>query len=98
MAKNVTKAPMIPTIDNLKDTIGKKQEQTLTRTLTPEQTPTLTPTPTPTPAPKKELKTKRLQLVLRESTVTKLGQYAEKYGTSRNDVVQKLLDNLLENE
>lgn len=94
MAKNVTKAPMLSTIDNLKSTIEKKQEQAVTRTPapTPEFTPTLTPTP------KKELKTKRLQLVLKESTVTKLGQYAEKHDTSRNDVVQKLLDNLLENE
>ena len=82
MAKNVQKGPRFGAFDDL-------------------TTPTVTPTPEykPTPTPnKKELKTKRLQLVLKESTVTKLGLYAAKHDTSRNDVVQKLLDDLLANE
>lgn len=89
MAKNVQKSPRFGALDDLtKPTVAP----------TPEQEFTPTPAPTLTPTPKKELKTKRLQLVLRESTVTKLGQYAEQHDTSRNDVVQKLLDDLLGNE
>lgn len=68
---------------------------------TPAVTPTPTPTPTYTPAhsrePKvREKKTERLQLVVRPSTKSRLAKYAQDYNTSSNEVVQKLLDQLLE--
>lgn len=82
MAKNVQKGPRFGALDNL--------------TVNQEHTPTSTPTHTPTPTPVlKERKTKRLQLLLKESTVTALGEYAERNGTSRNDIVQQLLDDFL---
>lgn len=66
-----------------------------------DDTPTLTPTPTYTPAhsrePKvREKKTERLQLVVRPSTKARLIKYASDHNTSSNEVVQKLLDQLLD--
>lgn len=60
-----------------------------------------TPTPTYTPAhsrePKvREKKTERLQLVVRPSTKARLIKYASDHNTSSNEVVQKLLDQLLD--
>ena len=44
---------------------------------------------------KRERKTKRVQLLLKESTVNALDQYAIKHDTSRNDIVQKLIESFL---
>lgn len=68
----------------------------------PESTPTVTLTPTYTPAhapdrKAKERKTERLQLVVRPSTKSRLAKYAEDHNTSSNEVVQRLLDDLLDN-
>lgn len=81
-------------------------------TLTTEFTDTPTPTPvevqytvtdTPKYTPKhtadrkaKERKTERLQLTVRPSTKARLAQYAEDHDTSSNEVVQRLLDDLLD--
>ena len=81
-------------------------------TLTPEYTDTLTPTSeevqyTPTATPEytrkhttnrkvKERKTERLQLTVRPSTKARLTKYAEDHDTSSNEVVQRLLDDLLD--
>ena len=69
-------------------------------TLTPTPAVTLTPTYTPAHAPDrkaKERKTERLQLVVRPSTKSRLAKYAEDHNTSSNEVVQRLLDELLDN-
>lgn len=61
--------------------------------------PTVTPTQEYTPTPvARERKTKRLQLVLRESTVDRLGSYAKDHDTSRNEIVQTLIDEFLGKE
>ena len=74
-------------------------------TTPPESTDIITPTPTVTPkytpahAPDrkaKERKTERLQLVVRPSTKARLAEYAEAHNTSSNEVVQRLLDQLLD--
>lgn len=67
----------------------------------PADTPTVTLTPTYTPAhapdrKSKERKTERLQLVVRPSTKARLAKYAEDHNTSSNEVVQRLLDELLD--
>ncbi len=62
-------------------------------------TPTVTPKYTPAHAPDrkaKERKTERLQLVVRPSTKARLAEYAEAHNTSSNEVVQRLLDQLLD--
>lgn len=43
-----------------------------------------------------ERKTERLQLVVKPSTKSRLAEYARDHGTSSNEVVQRLLDNLLD--
>lgn len=70
-------------------------------------TPTLTPTPTVADTPKyapahfptvnpEERKTARLQLSVKPSTKSRLAEYARAHGTSSNEVVQRLLDDLLD--
>lgn len=66
-----------------------------TKPVTTNQEYTDTPTPTPVV---RERKTKRLQLVLRESTVDRLGAYAKANDTSRNEIVQNLIDEFLRKE
>ena len=51
-------------------------------------------THTPTPSVK-ERKTRRVQLLLKESTVDQLDAYAKKYDTSRNDIIQNLVEEFL---
>lgn len=68
---------------------------------TPASTPTRTDTPKYAPAHlptvgKGERKTERLQLLVRPSTKSRLAEYAKDHGTSSNEVVQRLLDNLLD--
>ena len=45
----------------------------------------------------KERKTRRVQLLMKESTVESLDLYAKRHDTSRNDVIQKLVEEFLEN-
>lgn len=53
------------------------------------------PTHTPTHTPPKERKTRRVQLLLRESTVDALDFYAKQHDTSRNEIIQKLVESFL---
>lgn len=69
------------------------------------RTPTPTRTDTPKYAPahlptvgKGERKTERLQLLVKPSTKSRLAEYAKDHGTSSNEVVQRLLDELLDHE
>lgn len=92
------------------DTDTLEQESTVTPTPTPaptekpkkkQSTPTVTHTPKYAPAHlptmgSGERKTERLQLVVRPSTKSRLAAYARDYGTSSNEVVQRLLDELLD--
>lgn len=58
-----------------------------------------TPTPTPVEVKKpKELRNQRLQLTLFPSLVAALGVYAEENQTTRNQVVEKLIVDLLTKE
>lgn len=75
---------------------GEKVEPTPTVTPTPTHTQEYTPAHTPNKKVK-ERKTERLQLVVRPSTKARLARYAEDHDTSSNEVVQRLLDNLLDN-
>lgn len=83
MAKNVQKAPRFGALDDLTN---------------PTHTPTPTHTHTDTPTPKrsaKERKTRRVQLLLKESTVQGLDNYAQMHDTSRNDIIQNLVEEFL---
>ena len=76
-------------------------ENESTDTLTPTPTPTVTDTPKYAPAHfptvnPEERKTARLQLSVKPSTKSRLAKYARDYGTSSNEVVQRLLDDLLD--
>lgn len=72
---------------------GRKPEST--GTPTPTSTPTYAPAHFPTVNPD-ERKTARLQLSVKPSTKSRLAAYAQHYGTSSNEVVQRLLDDLLD--
>ena len=73
----------------------KKNKSTRTRTHT--ETPTLRYAPAHLPTMGAgERKTERLQLVVRPSTKARLSNYARDHGTSSNEVVQRLLDDLLD--
>lgn len=77
-------------------------EQDHTPAVTPTRTPTITHTPTYTPAHSRvakvrEPKSERLQMVVRPSTKARLTRYAENHDTSISEVVQRLLDDLLDN-
>lgn len=71
----------------------KKNQPTRTRTATP--TPRYAPAHFPSYS-SGERKTERLQLVVRPSTKARLADYARDHGTSSNEVVQRLLDDLLD--
>ena len=67
-----------------------------THTHTDTPTPTDVSTPTTSPAPVvKERKTRRVQLLMKESTVQSLDAYAKRYDTSRNDIIQNLVEDFL---
>ena len=67
----------------------KKNKSTVTHT--PKYTPAHVPT-----IGGGERKTERLQLLVRPSTKALLAEYAREHGTSSNEVVQRLLDDLLD--
>ena len=76
--------------------LGKRMNRngvadTPTRTDTPKYAPAHLPT-----VGKGERKTERLQLLVRPSTKSRLAEYARDHGTSSNEVVQRLLDDLLD--
>lgn len=58
-----------------------------------ETTHEYTHTHTPT---QKERKTRRVQLLMKESTVDALDAYAKRYDTSRNDIIQNLVEKFLD--
>lgn len=59
--------------------------------------PTHTPTHTHIDAPVvKERKTRRVQLLMKESTVDALDAYAKTHDTSRNDIIQNLVEDFCE--
>ena len=64
--------------------------------LKPTHTPTHTHTDTHTPV-LKERKTRRVQLLMKESTVDTLDAYAKKHDTSRNDIIQNLVEDFIKN-
>lgn len=63
---------------------------------TPTSTSTHTHTDTHTPV-MKERKTRRVQLLMKESTVDALDAYAKKHDTSRNDIIQNLVEEFIKN-
>jgi hypothetical protein len=79
---------------NRKKQIDPKSEYADTPTPTVTDTPKYAPAHFPTVNPE-ERKTARLQLSVKPSTKSKLAVYARAHGTSSNEVVQKLLDDLL---
>ena len=81
MAKNVQRESKFP---------GLMQD------LKPTHTHTDTHEHTHTPVVK-ERKTRRVQLLLKESTVDALDAYAKKHDTSRNDIIQNLVEDFIKN-
>lgn len=72
-------------------TADTRTPTTTTVTSTPKYAPAHLPT-----MGNGERKTERLQLVVKPSTKSRLAKYALDHGTSSNEVVQRLLDNLLD--
>ena len=68
----------------------------LMQDLKPTPTSTHTHTDTHTPV-LKERKTRRVQLLMKESTVDALDAYAKKHDTSRNDIIQNLVEDFIKN-
>ena len=85
MAKNVQRESKFP---------GLMQD--LKPTPTHTHTPTHTDTHEHTPV-MKERKTRRVQLLMKESTVDALDAYAKTHDTSRNDIIQNLVEDFLKN-
>lgn len=110
MAEETITPPTVTESNESTDTDTQEQESTVTPTTThtdkpvkKQSTRTHTGTHTPKYAPAHlptmgsgERKTERLQLVVRPSTKSRLAAYARDYGTSSNEVVQRLLDELLD--
>lgn len=96
MGKNVSKKK-VDYGEMVNDTLATSERES-----TPTPTPTSTDTPKYTPAHvptlgKGERKTERLQLLVKPSSKTRLAVYAKDHGTSSNEVVQRLIDDLLDN-
>lgn len=87
MAKNFQKSSRFGLLDDI-------TPPTHTHTDTPTQADVSTPTPPPAPAVP-ERKTRRVQLLLKESTVQALDDYAKQHYTSRNDIIQNLVEEFL---
>lgn len=86
-------------------TVTDTRESTVTPTQKTKKKSAGTRTPTQKPKYAKahlptlgdgERKTERLQLVVKPSTKSRLAEYARDHGTSSNEVVQRLLDDLLD--
>ena len=91
MAKNVQKGSRFGALDDLTPTT---QPHTSTHTHTHTDTPTDVPTQQPAPIVK-ERKTRRVQLLLKESSVQALDDYAKLHDTSRNDIIQNLVEKFI---
>lgn len=91
MAKNVQKAPRFGLLD---DFTPPTAPSTHTHTDTPTQADVSTPTTASAPVIK-ERKTRRVQLLMKESSVQALDDYAKRYDTSRNDIIQNLVEEFL---
>lgn len=87
MAKNVQKAPRFGALDDFK-------KPSVPSTHTHTDTPTQTDVPVDVPAPP-ERKNRRVQLLMKESTVQRLDEYAKQKYTSRNDIIQNLVEEFL---
>ena len=83
MAKNVQRESKFP---DLMKNIPTTPTHTHAYTHTHEYVPTHTA---------KERKTRRVQLLMKESTVEALDSYAKAHDTSRNDIIQNLVDQFL---
>lgn len=81
MAKNVQRESKFP---------GLMQDLTPTHTSTDTHTHNDTHTPV-----MKERKTRRVQLLMKESTVDMLDAYAKTHDTSRNDIIQNLVEDFI---
>lgn len=79
MAKNVQRERKFP---------GLMEDLKPTSTHTDTHVYTHTPTV-------KERKTRRVQLLMKESTVDALDSYAKTHDTSRNDIIQNLVEEFL---
>lgn len=86
MAKNVQRESKFP---------GLMQDLKPTHTHTPTHTDTHEHTHTPVV---KERKTRRVQLLMKESTVDALDAYAKTHDTSRNDIIQNLVEEFIKNK
>lgn len=85
MAKSVKKSNTFGVLNNLPNP-------------TPAPTPTHTHNYTHTDTPiVKERKTRRVQLLLKESTVNELDAYAKRIDTSRNEIIQNLIEEFIKN-
>ncbi len=89
MAKNFQKGSRFGALDDITPPTPPS-----THTHTDVHTDVSTPTPPPTPVVK-ERKTRRVQLLLKESTVQGLDDYAKLHDTSRNDIIQNLVEEFL---
>lgn len=81
MAKNVQRESKFPGLmDGLKPTSTHTHTDTHEHTHTPVM---------------KERKTRRVQLLMKESTVGALDAYAKTHDTSRNDIIQNLVEDFI---
>ena len=83
MAKNVQRESKFP---------GLMQDLTPQPTSTHTHTDTHEHTHTPT---MRDRKTRRVQLLMKESTVDALDAYVKKYDTSRSDIIQNLVEDFI---
>ena len=93
MAKNFKRETKFP---GLMDDLSPTSESTHTLVSTPTQEYTHTHTSTSTPKVR-ERKNRRVQLLMKESTVDKLDAYAKAHDTSRNDIIQTLVEDFIKN-
>lgn len=77
--------------------VGRERPSFITDLVEEKPTHTHEYTHTPTQV-QKERKTKRVQLLLKPSTVDQLDAYAKIHDTSRNDIIQNLVEEFLNKE
>ena len=75
--------------------VGKERPSFITDLIPEKQEYTSTHTHM---VPQKEFKSKRVQLLMKPSTVAGLDAYAKLNGTSRNDIIQNLAEEFLNKE
>lgn len=77
--------------------VGKDRPSFITDLVEKKDTHTHEYTHTPV-VPQKEFKSKRVQLLMKPSTVARLDAYAKRNETSRNDIIQNLVEEFLNKE